>query len=77
MQSWISKEKNYSPYFFSFYHFLYAIMKLKMGKLIIIRTSVTEAINRAFIRFDLKYPNATEKEEHKMKKYTAYELQKI
>jgi hypothetical protein len=51
-------------------------MKLKMGKLIIIRTSVIEAINRVFIRFDLKYPNATEKEkeEHKMKKYTAYEL---
>ncbi len=53
----------------------YSLLK---GKLIIIRTSIIESISRAFKRFDLKYPNATEaeREEHKMKKYTAYELHK-
>jgi len=52
--------------------------ELLKGKLIIIRTSITESINRAIKRFDMKYPNASEfeVEEHKMKKYTAYELHK-
>lgn len=52
--------------------------ELLKGKLIIIRTSIKESISRAFIRFDNKYPNATEEEKeiHKMKKYTAYELHK-
>lgn len=52
--------------------------KLLKGKLIIIRTSVSESINRAIKRFSIKYPNATEKEieAHKIKKYTAYELHK-
>ena len=52
--------------------------ELLKGKLIIIRTSITEAISRAIKRFDMLYPNATEfeKEEHRMKKYTAYELHK-
>lgn len=51
---------------------------LLKGKLIIIRTSVREAINRACKRFLEYYPNASEKEieEHKIKKYTAYELYK-
>lgn len=52
--------------------------KLLKGKLIIIRTSITESIKRAFERFNKNNPNATEEEieEHKMKKYTAYELHK-
>jgi len=51
---------------------------LLKGKLIIMRTAVTESIRRACERFLNRYPNATEKEieEHKMKKYTAYELHK-
>ena len=52
--------------------------KLLKGKLIIIRTSVSESIIRAIKRFSIKYPDATEKEieAHKIKKYTAYELYK-
>ena len=51
---------------------------LLKGKLIIIRTSIKEAINRACIRFSKLYPNATpeEIEMHQIKKYTAYELHK-
>lgn len=51
---------------------------LLKGKLIIIRTSVTESINRACIRFLKTHNNPTEKdiELHKIKKYTAYELYK-
>ncbi len=51
---------------------------LLKGKLIIIRTSVSESINRACIRFSNRYKNATSDEilNHKIKKYTAYELYK-
>ena len=51
---------------------------LLKGKLIIIRTSVTESINRACMRF-LKLKENPTKEEieiHKIKKYTAYEMHK-
>ena len=52
--------------------------KLLKGKLIIMRTAVTKSIERACKRFITKYPNASpfEIEEHKIKKYTAYELYK-
>jgi len=51
---------------------------LLKGKLIIIRTSVTESINRACIRFLKNHKNPKEEdiELHKIKKYTAYELYK-
>ena len=52
--------------------------ELLKGKLIIIRTSVKESINRACKRFLINKPDATKKEieEHQIKKYTAYELHK-
>lgn len=51
---------------------------LLKGKLIIMRTSVKESINRACLRFSNRYPNASldEIEMHRIKKYTAYELYK-
>ncbi|MCR5349975.1 MAG: ATP-binding protein [Acholeplasmatales bacterium] len=51
---------------------------LLKGKLIVMRTSVKESIKRACERFEKRYPNATEaeKESHRIKKYTAYELYK-
>jgi hypothetical protein len=52
--------------------------KLLKGKLIIIRTSVDLSIKRACMRFKKRYPNATKEEikNHKIKKYTAFELHK-
>ncbi len=51
---------------------------LLKGKLIIIRTSVTESVKRACERFLKTHVNPTEEEIelHKIKKYTAYELHK-
>ena len=51
---------------------------LLKGKMIFIRTSVKESIRRACDRFDIRYPDATEKEkeDHMVRKYTAYELYK-
>nr|MCR5113027.1 ATP-binding protein [Acholeplasmatales bacterium] len=48
------------------------------GKIIIMRTSVNESIDRAKKRFILRHPDSTEKErlDHAIRKYTEYELYK-